>query len=247
MPAPYAINDFVQAIPAVLQDDMHKLYPAPEDDSKTLADVLTPFVVRAINRYSKDRPQTIVSDIHSNATKDLPLPTNDAAVFDPKSSVVQQLEYPINMQPPQTIDTSDYTLYKLPTGFVIRLFATTIPNGDVVRATWTARHPVDGSTVAEGDFYAVVDLAASFAAEQLATIFVQIGDPVFNADVVDYKSKSAQYQGIAKMLRRRYYNHMGVDESADGAAEVKPALAVGDQWLDMQSGVGRLIHNKYTR
>jgi hypothetical protein len=52
---------------------------------------------------------------------------------------------------------------------------------------------------------------------------------------------------VAKALRKRYYNHMGIEEGASGEAEVGPAVALGNQYLEQNSGVDRLVHGKYTR
>jgi hypothetical protein len=52
---------------------------------------------------------------------------------------------------------------------------------------------------------------------------------------------------VAKALRKRYFNHMGIDESVPGGDEQKPAIAIGNQYLEQNSGVDRLVHGKYTR
>jgi hypothetical protein len=113
--------------------------------------------------------------------------------------------------------------------------------------TWTARHLRDGSTVPDKDFYAVTDFAASLGAERLASFYVGTGDSTLQADVVQYRSKSAEMLAVAKALRKRYYNHMGVEEGATGEDEVGPAFSLGNQYLEQNSGVDRLVHNKYSR
>ena len=64
---------------------------------------------------------------------------------------------------------------------------------------------------------------------------------------VQYRSKSAEMLAVAKALRKRYYNHMGVEEGATGEDEVGPAFSLGNQYLEQNSGVDRLVHNKYSR
>lgn len=250
MPAPYAIADFANAIPQVLQDGAGKLWTGA-----TQVAVLSAFVSRALDRYSKDSPLVVTNDQDATGTTQVTLPVApgpiavglNVPVFDPLFSQVLQIEYPVAQQPPQYIDPTDFRLYQQPTGYIILLTQDSlVPNG-TMRLTWTARHTPDGSTVPDMDFYAVVDFAASLAAEQLATIYAQTVDPTFSADVVNYRSKSQEYQSLAKMLRKRYFNHLGVDESSTGDAETRPAIAIGQQYLDMASGVGRLIHTKYTR
>jgi hypothetical protein len=242
VPFPYSITDFVNAVPDVLSDDVGRISAS-----------LPALVQRAIlQRYSVDSPLEVVSDIQGNGTNYLPLPVapgqeSNLPVFDPTFSVIRQIEFPIGQQPPQLILDSDFRLYRLPTGYQILLnFDSPGPN-DSLRVVWTARHLIDGSTVPDKDFFAVVDFAASLGAEKIASFYVGTGDSTMQADVVNYRSKSQEMLNIAKALRKRYYNHMGVEEGASGEAEVGPSLAIGNQYLDQNSGVARLVHNKYSR
>jgi hypothetical protein len=222
---------------------------------QTLLWALTPHVLRAIERYSKDCPLELVTEQPYAGNLKLPLPALPGAnladpntpIFDPLFSIVRSIEYPIDQQPPEYIDDTDFRLYRTAAGYFILLTQDTPTLQDVMRFTWTARHAPDGSTIPNKDFLAVVDLSAAYAAEQLATIYTQTSDPIFNADVVNYRDKGQQYQSLAKMLRRRYFTHVGVDESNTGADEAKPVMAIGQQFEDLQAGVGRLIHTKYSR
>jgi hypothetical protein len=168
--------------------------------------------VRAIlERYSQDSPLSLVSDIPGNGTNYLPLPVAPGEgsvlpVFEPNFSEIQQMEYPILQQPPQLILESDFRVYITPGQAPKILIDFDTPGTDeVVRTTWTARHLRDGSTVPDKDFYAVTDFAASLAAEKLATFYVGTGDSTLQADVVQYRSKSAEMLACAKALRKRYY------------------------------------------
>jgi hypothetical protein len=245
MPFPYSIQDFVNEIPNVLSDDANRLggtegtqYPA--------------FVKRAITqRYTVDRPLEVVSDVIGNGTHYIDLPvapgTGVVPVFDPVFSVVKKIEYPINQQPPQYVVDSDIRVYRAPDSYKLLITFDTPGNGETLRVIWTARHLEDGSTVPDADFFAVVDFAASLAAEKLASFYIGTGDSSIQADVVNYRSKSQEALNIAKALRKRYFNHIGVDESATGTSEVAPAAALGNQYLTQGSGVDRLVHGKYTR
>ena len=243
MPFPYAISDFTAEIPNVLIGDTSKI-----------AASFASHVARAIiQRYSADSPLRIVSDIEGNGTNYIPLPVapgtgDDLPVFEPNFSVIQTLEFPIGQQPPQLILDSDFRVYRAPgmADTILINFDTPGPD-DHVRATWTARHLADGSTVPDRDFYAVVDFAASLGAEQLASWYVSNGDPTMSVDVVNYRSKSSEMLKLAAALRKRYFNHMGVEEGSTGEAEVGPAFAIGNQYLEQNSGVDRLVHDKYSR
>lgn len=241
MPFPYSISDFVAAIPDVLSDDAQRVTSS-----------LPAFVQRAIlQRYSQDSPAVVVSDVLGNGTKYLPLPVAPTPkplfLFEPDFSDIRQIEFPVGQQPPQLVLDSDFRVYRQPSGDSILINFDTPNPVDTVRVTWTARHLIDGSTVPDKDFFAVVDFSASLAAEKLASFYVGTGDSTIQADVVNYRSKSQEMLNVAKALRRRYYNHMGVSEDSTGGDESAPAIALGNQWLDMNSGVDRLVHGKYTR
>lgn len=246
MPYPYAISDFVAAIPNVLSDA----------DGRTTA-LLSGFVQRAImQRYSQDAPLEVVSDVQGNGTNYLPLPvaptgfipgSSELPVFEPNFSVLRRIEYPIGQQPPQLVLDSDERVYRTPSGYNILINFDTPGPDESIRVTWTARHLIDGSTVPDKDFFAVVDYAASLAAEWLATFYIGTGDPTLGVDVVNYRSKSQEMLTAAKALRKRYYNHMGIEEGSAGEAEVGPAIARGNQYLEQNSGVDRLVHDKYSR
>lgn len=249
MPFPYSIADFVNEIPNVLSDDANRL-------GGTTGTAYPAFVARAIlQRYSADSPLWIVSDIPGNGTNYIPLPVagdpypeDDLPVFEPNFSVIQTLEYPIGQQPPQYILDSDFRVYRTPgspTTILINFDAA--PVGDSIRCTWSARHLRDGSTVPDRDFYAVVDFAASLAADRLASFYVGDGDSTIQADVVNYRSKSEEMLKVAAALRKRYYNHMGIEEGEAGEADSGPAFAIGNQYLEQNSGVDRLVHDKYSR
>ena len=252
MPAPYAIADFCNAIPDVLRDDVGRLL----QNGESIVDAYTPLVERAIQqRYALDCPLECVSDVESDGTSILALPVYQGPevpgavvpVFDPEFSIVEVVEYPLGQFPPSTLMDSDFRLYRTPTGYSIML-STDLPNaGDPVRVTWTAQHAIDGSTIPNKHFFAIVDYAASLGADTLASLYVQTGDPTISADVVSYRSKSSEYLQLSKALRKRYFNAVGVDESKTGGTEVKASIALGNLYEDMASGVGRLVHQKYTR
>lgn len=243
MPFPYAIADFVNEIPNVFQDDKGRVTAS-----------LPALVARAIiQRYSADAPLHMVSDIVGNGSNYVPTPVavgegDDLPVWEPNFSVIQQIEFPIGQQPPQFVLDSDFRIYRTPGAADRILINFDTPNsGDNLRCTWTARHLPDGSTVPDRDFYAVVDFAASLAAERLASFYVGTGDTSIQADVVNYRSKSSEMLSVAKALRKRYYNHMGIEEGASGEADMGPAFSIGNQYLEQNSGVDRLVHGKYTR
>jgi hypothetical protein len=240
---PATIQDFTGAIPGVFADSTGKTAP-----------LLSGFVQRSIQqRYSVDSPLVVTSDVAGTGKNYLPVPVapgegNDLPVWESDFSIIRRIEFPIGQQPPQLILDSDFRVYSTPgqPDQILIDFDSPSPQ-DSIRVTWTARHLADGSTIPGKDFFALVDFAASLAAEYMATYYVNVGDPTLSADVTNYRTKSQEMQGVAKMLRKRYFNHMGIEEGATGQAEIGPALALGNQFLEQNSGVDRLVHGKYTR
>lgn len=239
----HVIDDFAEAMKPIIHDDASKL----------AADELRRFAQQAIvGRYSQDSSLELVSDIAGNGTYflDLPeAPEDQYGVFDPEFSVIKSLEYPIERTPRELLLDADYAVYRKPSGYTIQVESIAPTNNEIVRCTWTSRHKDDGSTVPDKDYFAVVDFAASLALEALASMYIQTGDAAIAADTVNYRTKSQEYLAMAKAVRRRYFNHLGVEEGATGGggSDDKAAMASGDMSLVMNSGVDRLIHGRYTR
>jgi hypothetical protein len=206
-----------------------------------------------LQRYSKDRPWEVTNDIAGNGTQYLGVPvisagTYNGAVFEDGWSVIRQIEFPIGQWPPALLDTShDYALVRTPTGPKIYLDTCTPGVGDLLRITWTSRHLAAATSIQQFDFNAVADLAASLCCDALAQIYAQTRDVSLQADSVNYRTKSQEYLALAKNLRKRYCDHMGIADSVAGQAANKPAMALGDMDETMQIGVDRLIHKRGTR
>lgn len=223
--------DFQNQIKNVLQDAAGKL-PIAASDAAILQAIL--------QRYSKDRPQEKVTDVPGDGTSDIALP----AGYEDGFSILRSLEYPIGNVPPTYLEDDEWMFYRSPTGLKIRLLSTKPTATQNVRVSWTARHAADGTTVPDWDFEAVCDFAGSLGFEGLAGVYAQTGDPTIQADVVNYRTKAQEYLGLAKAARRRYFNHLGIEEGASGGAAAGPAISMGDLNEAMGSGVDRLTHPK---
>ncbi len=240
---PFAIADFVNAMEPVIHDDAGRLDVAE----------LNRFAQQAIaERYSKDVPLELVSDIQGNGSYFLDLPAapdGQYGVFEPNFSTIKEIEYPIERTPREIIIPEDIQVYRKPTGYQIQIQTFAINENEAVRCTWTSRHSSDGSTVPDKDFFAVADFASSLALESLASIYIQSGDAAISADSVNYRTKAQEYLTQAKAVRRRYFNHVDVEETAQGAAgsDDRAAMATGNMSMIMNSGVDRLVHGRYTR
>jgi hypothetical protein len=237
---PHSFDQFQAKRDSALQDAAGKLAAADRDA----------MLVQAIlQRYSKDRPRVMVTDVVSTGVSDLPLPTGDVAKFEDGFSEVMQMEYPVGDVPENIVLPENWYMYRSPSGLTVRLLSETPPSGDSVRLTWSARHADDGTTVPDQDFDAVCDYAAALGFEALAAVYAQTGDASISADTVNYRTKGQEYLALAKAARKRYFDHVGIPESgSSGAAQVGPAIAIGSQREEIGlAGIDRLTHPKSTR
>jgi len=188
-----------------------------KDDSGRLTDLADyePAIEAALAGFSKHKPKTLVRDLAGTGGHDLVLPTE----WDPEFSSIQRVEYPLGRVPEALIPADEWALYQDPAGEKLRLLTCLPEETETVRVSFSAiREEAD---VPAGDLDAVANLAAAACCEILANLFAQTADPTIAADVVNYRSKSAEFAARAKRLRELYSDHLGID--TDGGA---PAASV---------------------
>ena len=244
---PYNLTNFETGVASRIQDAANKLSLADRDALITQA---------VQQRYSKDRPRVLVSDITADGTSDFALPTGPSTPpeqFEDGFSEIHTVEYPVGNVPETYIDGADWKMYRKPTGLKIRLLVT-VPNaGESIRVEWTLRHTPGTSgqqavntTIPDADFEAVCDLAAALCCEALAATYAQTRDATISADAVNYRTKSQEYLALATALRARYEGHVGIEEGTGASAggNQPPAIAVGSMYEVQGSGVERLTHRR---
>lgn len=173
----------------------------------------------ALNRYSKHRPQILVTDVTGTATNDLTLPT----LWQPGFSGVQAVEYPVNQVPEKIIDQRDYKLYQSPTGPKLRMLTAKPTLLESVRITFTTLH-INETTILASDLEAVANLAASVCCRQLAALFGNTADPTIQADSVNYRTKSGEYTALANKLEAQYKEALGIKDNDTTSAVSAVAL-----------------------
>lgn len=234
---PKSFDQFQTQRDVALRDAAGKL---PSGDRDAL------LVQAIVQRYSADRPREIASDQAGNGTALLDLPVSGSDAFEEGFSAIRLIEFPTGNVPPSFLLDEEWQMYRTPSGLKIMLLETTPAASDMLRLTWTARHPNDGSTVADPDFEAVCDYAAALCYEALAAIYTQTSDPTLAADSVNYRTKGQEYLSLAKEARRRYFQHMGIDPS-DTSTGTGPAIASGNLYETQGSGLDRLTHPRNSR
>jgi hypothetical protein len=235
-------KDFVARVDGIVQDT-GKLVPAADKD-EAIKQAIT-------QRYSKDRPQEIVTEQQGSALNDQALPQKDQATnFEEGFSSIKQIEFPIDQVPAALLDQEDWELFRKADGLKLRILSTVPAASETLRVTWTARHKSDGTTVPESDFDAVCDYAAALVFSKMAARATQIGDNSISADTVNYRTKGQEYMTLGKDAAKRYLDHLGISTGGaqqPGGETVAPAMASGEMDIDMGWGGDRLIHGRRTR
>jgi hypothetical protein len=243
-------TDYQTAVASRIQDAANKLSQVDRDDA----------ITQAVKRYSKDRPRELVTDLTGSnpASAFLALPTGPSTPpeqFEDGFSLVRYIEFPVGNLPPTYLEGEDWLMYRTPAGMKIALTSMVPQTTDTLRITWTLRHNPGTSgqnaistTVPDADFEAVCDLAASFACDKLSAVFARTNDASISADAVSYRSKSQEYASIGKQFKKRYDDHIGIEDSGSGSGyggnPAAGAIAIGDMNLTQGSGVDRLTHRR---
>lgn len=209
------------------------VYGKVKDDSGRLTaiDDYGPAIAAALASYSKHRPREVVFDLVGNGGSDLALPAGWVAEF----SRILAVEYPVGENPPHLLATDEWSLYRSPQGYQLRLRWDNPAAGESVRLTYTA--PRTETELPAGDLDAVASLAAAICLRTLAALYGQTSDPTIQADVVNYRSKTDEFRRLAEAMEERYNLHLGIDPK--GGAPAASAVASATR---PARGRGRLTH-----
>jgi hypothetical protein len=213
------LADYTTLVAAAVRDDAQKL--AVGEISSAIA--------QAVARYSKDRPRQKVEDLTAPGGNLLPLP----AAWEADFSQLNSLEYPIGNVPPYIIEAGGWAMYATPTGLNIQVEAGIVA-ADQVRASYTIAHVLSTTvdTIPVADRESVSSYAAAILLDQLASLYSHDQDSTIKADSVQHTSKAAEFAKRANVLRKRYFDDLGIDTKRNVAAGVVVNL-------DMASSVGR--------
>jgi len=203
----------------------------------------------ALALHSKHRPREIVEDIIGYGGFDYAL--SGLEYWSDGFSRVISVEYPVgdtSPEPNMLEEGDDWSIYRKPSGEVLRFLEHTPDTDESIRVTYTARHGFDQDdvcSVAEADDSAVQKLAAALYCRILAAAYAQSQDSTIQADSVDHSSKRREYEAQAKKYREEYDEHMGIGKAGDRS--LKPACATQDWDISPAGGRGWLTHDNRQR
>jgi len=225
---PPTFDDFRARVDAIIQDDAGFLTLAEKDA----------FITESAAIFSKDRPRERLASYWGSEPPiwEFPLPPD----FEDGFSSIIRLEFPAGARIPRFLDPETYVLYRMPDdALVLRLLQHHVGADEELRITYTARHVLTATevTIADADFDAVANLAASLCCRALAARFAQHSDSTIAADAVDYGAKVDQYTSLANSLYELYRTHVKPLEEL-----ARPASAFVDLDVTLATGQRRLYH-----
>lgn len=207
------LSDFYQLVGQLAQDGQNRLSQTDLDTA----------LAAAVNRYSQDQPRRAVEDVAATASGHfLDLPAGWVADF----SHLVAVEYPVGHIPPAELRSGQWDLYAAPDGTKLMIFGGVVA-GDVLRLTYTLPHGLSATddTIPPSHREPVGCWAAALLCEQLATFYAGDSDSSLGADKVDFTHPSREYGKRADVLRKRYFDALGIDPKKCQAAGVNVSFA----------------------
>ena len=214
----------------VLVED--KLRDAADDVSDVQRDRA---IESAVLRYSKDRPRQVTVTIEAQAATVLPMP----GLWQEDFSRLVKLEVATQSGSRSLCGAVNRVL-----GVDRIELDETVAIGTDVYVTYTILHILteEDDTIPALDREAVAMWATAELLDQRANLKSDSIEPTISVDTVDHQSKGSNFARLAKDLRRRYFDHLGIDTKRNVAAGVIVDLDRPDQ-----RGFDRLIHTQRRR
>lgn len=224
------MDTYVRAIQGRLQE-------VRGEDAELGAEDLREAVEQAVREHSQFAPQVKVSDIACTDDYDVTLPSDWVKDF----SVIESVEYPQGDQDPAYIEPKEWILYQGTSGNpTLRFVSAEVESGETLRLTYVIPHSVTDSatTIPETDFWALANLAASYAARVMAAKYTRTWSPSLDVDVINYRVRAQDWINLAQKCEAIWQVHMGVPEKGGPP----PASTQGDWDMTYSWGRSLLVH-----
>ena len=189
----------------------------------------------AVAAYSGDNPQVVFQSYTGDGTNRYTLPTSWSDNF----SIIRRIEYPAGEDAPVYLKPNRYGVINNGTSAKIQLYTINPGSSDTFVVEYTAPHTLTAttSTIADGDYRAVVNLSTSFTCMAVASILLRTRDSRISADSLNLRTASDEYKAMAKEYYELYRTMMGIPK--DGP---RPADAIGDIDLPSKWPYPYLVH-----
>jgi len=205
-------------------------------DSETA--VLNYCIGDAVDQYSQDKPLVYCEAVAGSGSKRYSL--DGLTNFDFEFSVIIEIEYPIDKNPPELIDDRYWTYIQRPSGDNddLLFIDTTPASGESFHIYYTY-YTNDINDVRAKDQRAVVSLAASYACQVMANKANQSGDDNVNADFVDRTSNKNNFVESAKYFEEKYKKRIFGDKDS-----ISPALNITNLDTYVHRQHKRILHKR---
>lgn len=208
-------------------------------------------IKRALRRYSMDRPQLKVVDITGTDSKYITINTTNFPDYVDQFSEIRQVE-PIaptlsDNEKPAYIERDEWDVYRDASAIYMYFPNHQPDSSETIRVTYTVPHTINGldsetvDSVPAPDFSAVVYLGAAEAFLALAGRYAGTSDPTLRSDIVNYRTKSAEFRALAAEMRKLYFEW--ISKPLTAASQVRD-LDFGFGYAD---GVSWLTHRSASR
>ena len=211
-------------------DELRLILQSQDVNFDDASDILELSIKNAVDKYSRDMPQTALVDLAGNGTQVLDFPSTFTYDF----SVIQQVEYPVD-------DTSadktyldagdDYNFYRKPNGTLQILMVDATPEdaSDPVRVTYT--NYIDTiSDVFANYTRAVLQLSAYYACLSEAMKAANTTSDGEGLDFVDHVTTSSRYEQIGEKFLKNYEKVLFGDSESAQRLGVTVAVSAREQW-----------------
>lgn len=242
------LNSFVAQVEILL---------GPVDSNTELTDAqLQAMVKAAVERYSRDSPNSTTTDITGDGGKYYDIATLLTSWIEGYSHVTT-VEYPAENVSADTDPTylgpddwqDNYWYY----GDRYLYLPNHAPAAtETVRVTYNSPYVWSGvpeaTTTPAADFYAISQLAAGYACQAIATKYSRTSDATITADSASHSSRASEFAARARDYMRLYDRHMGII-SDDGQPIAQPAgdFIDWDTAPSWPAGRQYLYHGRNTR
>lgn len=223
----FYLDDYIRAI----REKLREVAESEELTDRQIRDC----VEDAARHHSSFKPNLKIADIPGKDSYDIDVPADWIVGF----SQPTRVEYPQGNRIPTYLEPKDYLVYQGPTGNpVLRLLSTQSATGENLRLTYIVPHSITESvtTIPDSDFWALVNLAAAKAAENLAARYTRVWDPTLGIDLVNYGTKAASYLELARRFATAWRDHLGLP------AGPQAAFAYGDWDIRFSWDRDLLVH-----
>ena len=201
------LEEYIENVRGMVREANNPIYDSGVDQYED-------YIRRALRRYSIDKPLVKSASITGTSSEYFIVNTSNLPDFVEFWSSIERMEVKAptiaSNEDPNYIERDQWEFYRNATALYVHFIGFTPTASETISVTYTVPHTINNldsettDSVPSVDFEAVVYYACNLTCMALASKFAGTSDPTLRADVVNYKTKSAEYIGLAKMYRDVY-------------------------------------------